>query len=124
MKKAISFYALIVGICMLLMWIFFLITDNVPELETKPWEIVLHLAAEFITAVLLIIAAIMTLKNRRCATPLLLVGFGMLLYTVIVSPGYYVQRGEIPFVVMFGVLAVLTIVAIVYTARNLKRDSA
>ena len=45
-----------------------------------------------------------------------LVGLGMLLYTVIQSPGYFLARHERAPVVMFAVLALLTIAAIVATA--------
>ena len=116
MKKAVSVYALVVGIGMLGMWLFFIATGNVGEFESRPAEIVFHLIAEFGTALLLIIAAALRFGGKAVGRPLLLTGFGMLLYTVIVSPGYYFQRGEVPFVVMFFVLTVLTICAVVITA--------
>jgi hypothetical protein len=37
---------------------------------------------------------------------------GMLLYTVIASPGYFLARRELPVVGMFGVLAALTAIAL------------
>lgn len=122
MKKAVSIYALVVGIMMLCMWVFFIISGSVPEFESKPWEIILHLIAEFATAILLIAAAITELKKHRLGKPLLLVGFGMLLYTVIVSQGYYAQRGEVLFVAMFLVLTVLTIAAACYTALCIGKE--
>ncbi|NMB25115.1 MAG: hypothetical protein GX986_06240 [Firmicutes bacterium] len=33
----------------------------------------------------------------------------MLLYTLIASPGYYMQKGEVAFVLMFAILALLAI---------------
>ena len=45
-----------------------------------------------------------------------LVALGMLLYTVIQSPGYFLARHELAPVVMFAVLALLTVAAIVVTA--------
>ncbi|HXZ73600.1 MAG TPA: hypothetical protein VEH31_22380 [Streptosporangiaceae bacterium] len=42
-------------------------------------------------------------------------GLGMLLYTVIVSPGYFPARRELPAVGMFGVLAALTVSALAVT---------
>lgn len=122
MRKAVPIYALVVGIIMLCMWTFFIISDSVPEFESKPWEIILHLVAEFATAILLIVSAVSELKNLRIAKPLLLIGFGMLLYTVIVSQGYYAQRGEMLFVAMFLLLTVLTIVSVCYTALSIAKE--
>jgi hypothetical protein len=39
-------------------------------------------------------------------------GLGMLLYTVIASPGYFLARRELPVVGMFDVLAALTAIAL------------
>ena len=118
MKKAVAIYAVIIGAGMLCMWLFFIATGSVGEFETKPAEIALHLAAEFGTAALLLASGILSLKNRPLGRPLLLAALGMLLYTVIVSPGYYVQRGEVPFAVMFFVLIILTAISIGYTAAD------
>ena len=35
----------------------------------------------------------------------------MLLYTVIVSPGYFAQKGQTIWLLIFGVLALLTIIS-------------
>ncbi len=43
---------------------------------------------------------------------LALLALGMLLYTVIVSPGYYAQSKNLPMVGMFASLIILTVVAI------------
>lgn len=122
MKKAVAIYALVVGILMVCMWVFFIVSGNVHEFESKPWEIICHLIAEFATAILLIAAAVVEFKKIRLGKPLLLAGFGMLLYTVIVSPGYYAQRGEIPFVLMFFVLAILTIISICFITSSITKE--
>jgi hypothetical protein len=46
------------------------------------------------------------------ANALMAAGLGMLLYTVIVSPGYFLARRELPAVGMFGVLTALTAIAL------------
>jgi hypothetical protein len=43
----------------------------------------------------------------------LLIAFGMLFYSLIVSPGYYIQSGVPDFVVLFAVLLAVGIVAAV-----------
>lgn len=42
----------------------------------------------------------------------LIVGIGMLFYTVIVSPGYYAEKGEWPFVGMFAVILILALASL------------
>lgn len=117
-RKAISIYAIFVGLLMFMMWSFFLIAGMVPELETKPAEIILHLVAEFSTAFLLIIAGISALKKSRHSKWLYPFSIGMLMYTLIVSPGYYLQAGEYFFVAMFSVLIVLSIVFLTLFLRG------
>ena len=117
-SKFTAFYAFCVGVLMLAMWTFFLIAGMVGELETRPAEIVLHLVAEFSTAVMLILSGILML--RRAFTGALLAPFamGMLVYTIILSPGYYIQRGETAFVAMFTVLLIATIGFLVYHLKH------
>lgn len=43
---------------------------------------------------------------------LALVGLGMLLYTVVVSPGYFMARHEVAPAAMFAVLTVMTLCAV------------
>jgi len=109
-KKACSVYVIVVGILMFAMWSFFLANGMVPELDTRPAEIILHLIAEFSTSLALIIAGILSLRSSSHAKWLYPFSIGMLLYTLIVSPGYYIQSGDFIFVVMFAALIVLSIV--------------
>jgi len=109
-SKSSSIYSLIVGIMMLCMWLFFIFTGMVPEFDTKPAEIILHLAAEFTTAFALIFSGIVTLKGLPSGKWLYPFSIGMLVYTLIVSPGYYIQSGDYLFVAMFGILIILSII--------------
>lgn len=118
-KRFCSIYVITVGLMMFLMWSFFLITGMVPELETKPAEIILHLTAEFSTALILILAGIFLLKNSRLAQFLYPLSIGMLLYTLIVSPGYYIQSKDYGFAAMFAGLILLSVLALLlYTRRT------
>jgi hypothetical protein len=78
--------------------------------DRQPIEIGLHLAAELVTAALLVVGGIVTLTGGR--TVVLTLALGMLLYTVIQSPGYFLARREHAPVVMFAVLGVATVAAI------------
>lgn len=122
--KSSSVYALIVGIMMMCMWLFFIIAGLVPEFETRPAEIILHLIAEFSTAIILIAASIITLKGLKCGTWFYPLSIGMLMYTLIVSPGYYLQSGDLIFVFMFGILIVLSVLFLYIHLKYLKGVSS
>jgi hypothetical protein len=113
-----SWFAILVGISMVAQWSLFLLSGNVPELRTEPVRIGFHLAAELLTALVLMVSGTGVLAAKRWARPLLLVGLGMLVYTSIVSPGYFAQRGEMGFVLMFGVVLALTGAAIVSVLKS------
>jgi len=106
-----TWYSLIVGFLMLGQWGFFIASGNVPEFQTEPIRIIFHLAAEAATAFTLITAGISLLKRRHWASKVGLVAHGMLVYTLIVSPGYFAQKDQWPFVVIFGALLILTVVS-------------
>jgi hypothetical protein len=107
-----SVFALIVGAGMIGQWLFFLATGQVPELKTEPLRIVFHLAAEFTTAIALLVGGIALLTGQTWGRWFYLLAMGMLLYTVIVSPGYFAEKGQWAFVGMFAVVLLLTLVSI------------
>ncbi len=110
--KLAARYAIVVGFLILAQWGFFLATGNVPELRTEPIRISIHLAAEAVTALALIIAGWAALQRKAWGRSGLLVALGMLIYTMMVSPGYFAQRGQWLLVAMFAALLVLALGAI------------
>lgn len=117
--KSSAIYALAIGLMMIGMWSFFLASGQVPELEERPVEIVFHLTVEFTTAAVLVAAGAAALCRRRWGVVLQLFGFGMLTYTLMLSPGYYAQLGQGAFVAMFAVLFLVTLVFLFVAARGL-----
>jgi hypothetical protein len=107
-----AIFALLVGIGMIGMWSISYFTKQIPELESEPVRIKFHLAAEFATALVLLIAGIGLFAKQAWAFSVYLVAVGMLIYTAIVSPGYFAQRGQWAYVGMFAVILVLAIVSI------------
>jgi hypothetical protein len=105
-------FALVVGVGMIGQWIFFLATGQVPELNTEPLRIRFHLAAEFATAIGLLVGGIALLTGQAWGHWFYLLATGMLLYTVIVSPGYFAEKGQWAFVGMFAILLLLALVSI------------
>jgi peptidoglycan biosynthesis protein MviN/MurJ (putative lipid II flippase) len=106
-RSLVGWTLLTVGVLMGAQWLFFLATGSVEELETAPRAIAFHLAAETVTAVLLVVAGAGLL--RGVGERLGQIATGALLYTVINSAGYFADRGEWPMVAMFGVLLVVAV---------------
>jgi hypothetical protein len=109
MKKLLAIYSVLVGAAMVAMWCVFYALDAIPEVINKPWEITMHLTAEFITASLLILSGFGLLARANWANRVNLFASGMLVYTLIESPGYYLQRNAIAFVAMFALCLVATL---------------
>ncbi len=82
------------------------------ELNTEPIRIRFHIADEFITGGLLIAAGIGVLAESDTATKLYPIAMGMLLYTIIVSSGYFAQKRVWRIVGMFAALLVATVVSL------------
>ena len=108
-----ALYAIVVGLLMIAQWAFFLITRQVPELKTERVRVLFHIADEFLTAVVLIVSGIGLLAQQIWATALYPVAMGMLLYTIIVSTGYFAQKRVWLIVAMFAVLAIFTGISLI-----------
>ena len=117
-KKTAAIYMLFVGCMIILLWIFLSSTNNVPEFESEAINISFHITAEIITAVLLLISGIGMLQNKRWSKNLSFISLGTLLYTIINSSGYYAQRSEMQFLLMFGILLVLTLSIIILLIKK------
>jgi len=113
-----AWYGIAVGILMIAQWIFSIVTGGVPEFETTPWAIGLHLAAEFSTALMLFIGGITLLRSKVWGKPILLVGLGMVIYSEIVSPGYFAEQSQWAMVAMFAVLLFGAVCAVVSLLRQ------
>jgi hypothetical protein len=107
-----SLYAIAVGIGMIGQWSVSLATGRVPELRSEPFRIGFHLAGEFLTAIALIAGGLGLWAGNTWGQPTYLVAVGMLLYTVVVSPGYFAQRREWSMVGVFAALLVLALIAL------------
>lgn len=105
-------YVIIVGMFMGGFWLMLYLTGGIPELRTVPIEIGYHLAAEVLTAVMLVTAGFGLLRGPYWVERLYPVALGMLLYTVINSAGYYAQLEDLVMVGMFTVLTIVTLTLI------------
>jgi len=117
-KKYASIYSLFIGISMIVMWTMFYINGQILELSSEPIRIGMHLTAEFTTAVMLIIGGIGLLNDWSKAIDIYQFSMGMLIYTLIQSPGYFAQQGDFSFVGMFGIFMLLALIFLIYSFKN------
>jgi hypothetical protein len=111
MRSGAAIYCLVVGVLMVAWWSLELARGAFKRPDRTRPEIVLHLAAEMVTAALLIAAGLLLIAGGSAG--LAFTALGLLLYTVIASPGYFISRRDKAPVVMFAILTVLTVGAIV-----------
>jgi hypothetical protein len=114
----VACYAIAVGLGMVGWWSFSLATRRVPELSTEPSRIVLHLAGEYITAAALLASGFALLADTAWATQIALVSLGMLIHTAIVSPGYFLHKGQRPLAAMFGLIVALAAASAAFLAHQ------
>lgn len=107
----VAAYAIVVGIFMPGFWSA-LLAGGKAELDRRPWDMGLHLAAEFATAFLLVLSGAGGFLGLPGVPVLAPVAPGMLLYSVVDSPGLYAGLKNWPMVGMFAVLTTLTLAAI------------
>ena len=112
-----AWYGVLVAMLVFAQWIFFIASGNVPEFEDAPREIAFHIAAEMAMALVLLAGSIAVLQRRAWGALLYLVGAGMVIYSVINSPGYFAQAGDWGLMAIFMVLLVLTVCAVVLVVR-------
>lgn len=108
-------FSIIVGAGMIGQWSVSYATRQIPELTTEIW---FHIAGEMAAAALLIISGVGLLAHTFWAPKLFLVSTGMLIYTAIVSPGYFAQKGQWIWVPIFGVIITITVISIILVSGN------
>jgi len=120
-RRIAIFYSITIGALMVAMWSFFIFTDKIPEFQTTPYSISLHLIGEGVTAVLLILGGIGLIQKTKWALHIHLISTGMLIYTVIVSPGYYLDLGQIYIPILFAVLLIFAVAITIFIFTKRKK---
>jgi len=110
----VAIFALTTGFGMIGQWAVSYKKNQIPELDSEPIRIWFHIAAEFATALMLIISAMGLLSNSEWGQSIYLIALGMLFYTTIVSPGYFAQQGQWKWLGMFAVLIVLGCISLFF----------
>lgn len=123
LRRIASIYAIITGLGIIGVWVMLLTTGNDPqlqnELETIPLSITMAIVSDVLTGIALVTGGIGLLMSREWSIKVFLLSMGFLFYSVINAAGFYGQRGDIAFVIMF---AVIFIVAVMFTVLALHRS--
>ena len=109
MKKKAAIFSLFCGVAMLVVWTILLARGQVVELQTSPFETIFLLAAEFLTAISLIVSGYGLLMGKSWGLRACLAALGMLLYCTIFSVGA-LGAGNPPAAVFFSVIAILAFI--------------
>ena len=102
-------YAIVIGIGIIGLWTMLLLTKQVPELNTEPVAITFHITAEIIMGILSLISGIFLLIDLSWAPYFFILAMGLVIYAVINSAGYYGQKKQWTFVIMFGIILVASV---------------
>jgi hypothetical protein len=78
-----------------------------------------HLAAELLTALILILGGVSTLLSKPWGVAVTLAGLGMLLYANINGPGLYAKKGDKQMVLIFYTTALLTVIVLLILIRTI-----
>jgi len=125
-EKISAFFAIVMGIFIIGTWIIFYVTDSIPELKIEPVRIGMHLLAEALTGLGLIMGGYGLVENKKWGHNIHLVSMGMLLYTLIISPGYYAEKRNYLIVGIFSfffLVNILLIILTIFTKKNLITNS-
>jgi len=114
-RKIVSYYSIFVGISVISMWTIILLKQEVPEGKI---EMSYHLFSEFLMAVLCVVSGVLFLLNIRIAKLLNILALGMVIYSVLNAAGYYGEKGDIPMLVMFTILFLITAIAVFLNLKS------
>lgn len=112
MKRFAGWFGIVVALALMGMWLVLLREGRVADVYTAPVALMFHLVAEGLTALVLLLSGVGLLLGAQVAPPGYRVGIGMLLYSLLEGAGYFAERGEWPFIVLFAVIAVVALFAL------------
>lgn len=119
-KQLAIYYSLFMGFSIILIWIYFISSGDYYNYLGVDIEFIAHIIAEFSTAVLLIVSAVLLIKKRSRAIYLLFLSIGMLIYTLILSLGYFIEIHIYSLAVMFATFALMSALILISLFIDLK----
>jgi peptidoglycan/LPS O-acetylase OafA/YrhL len=117
-SKIFGYIYIFIGVGIIGLWVMLLSTNQVPELETALAEIVMHIIIEVLMGIMAIISGVKLIKQCNLYREVCLITNGLLIYSVVNSSGYYIQRSNFPMIVMFGLILIFSLVSTYYLSKN------
>ncbi len=102
-------YAIVIGIGIIGLWTMLYVTKQIPESKTEPVAIRFHVTAEMTMGLLSLISGILLLIGLPWASNFFILAMGLVIYAVINSAGYYGQKKQWSFVIMFGIILIASV---------------
>jgi hypothetical protein len=109
-------FVLLAGVLIIVQWVVSMGRKKVETSTNNPGgrgkaEMSFHLTAEFLTAGFLITAGFGLVNELAWSVNTYLIAFGMLIYTLINSSGYFAQLRQWPMVILFGLLVICSMIS-------------
>jgi hypothetical protein len=118
LKKSIVIYSFVMGLMLIIVWFFLLITQNpvlILDIEAKPVEMLFVLFVEILTALTLLIASYGIYKSYSWSRDVFILGNGMLLYSMINNLGFSIQVQDITNILLMSLLIPINLIFIYAT---------
>ncbi|MDB4584296.1 hypothetical protein N9164_14180 [Draconibacterium sp.] len=103
-NNLIAYYSIFLGILVLLMWGFILLTEPIRDGKN---EMIFHLLSEILMAALCITSGLLLIKNGQ--QNLNIAAHAMVIYSVINAAGYYFEKNEFLMTAMFFILFIFSL---------------
>lgn len=109
--KLIGGYSVFLGLSVIAMWIQIIMNESIPEGKT---EMSFHLFSEFLMALLCLLSGFLLIRQKPKGQITNATAHAMVFYSLINAMGYYAERNEKSMVVLFTILAILSIIILFY----------
>ena len=118
LRKTKATFSILVGGSIISLWIMLFISGQIPELDTEPFSILLHIFSELLLAMTLIIAGVGLLRQSRISEKTFLLAMGLLSYSVINAAGYHGERENWAVVIMFAAIGFISAAFVAISLRK------
>lgn len=102
-------FGIIVGVAIMLIWLYRIATGGVPELWDSMLQTKLHVLVQLLTGLFLVVSGWALWVGRSWAFKAFILANGMLIIAVINAVSWYGDRGEMGFVLFFLAVAILAV---------------
>jgi len=100
LNKITAGYTISVGLLNILLWIFLIISGNIPNLEEEIVSFIFHWISEFSMAGLLVLAGILLKKDYKGAYKVFFFAMGMMLIAILGALIFYIINFDFAFILM------------------------